>query len=187
MGFDKGIDVDWAGYLYQPVDVQIKTFPQFLSGHWEQKETEDEIAAFMAKDYPASFIYLFCHGDENHLKFQESGWGLGSESILAPPLYSRWPLVFLNACSAGNISPLAFSSFRTEFRRKRAAGLVAASFPIPSLFAAFFGTRVLREYVKRRPIGDILFELRGQLLAKGNPLGLLYSLQCPLDVSAPVN
>jgi hypothetical protein len=84
-------------------------------------------------------------------------------------------------------APLAFSSFRTEFRRKKAAGLVAASFPIPSLFAAFFGTRVLREYVKRRPIGDILFELRGQLLAKGNPLGLLYSLQCPLDVSAPVN
>ena len=34
---------------------------------------------------------------------------------------------------------------------------------------------------------EILLNLRRELLAKNNPLGLWYSLQCPLDVKAPEN
>jgi hypothetical protein len=78
-------------------------------------------------------------------------------------------------------------SFRTEFRKKGAAGLLAPSFPIPTLFAAVFAKHVLDQYELRRPIGEILLDLRGDLLARGNPLGLWYSLQCPLDVRAPAD
>ena len=36
--------------------------------------------------------------------------------------YPGWPIVFLNACDAADISPLSFFSFRTKFQKKNAAG-----------------------------------------------------------------
>ena len=63
--------------------------------------------------------------------------------------------------------------------------LCPISLPIPTLFAAVFGRTFLDEYRRQRPVGEILFELRRKLLLGNNPLGLWYSLQCPLDVQAP--
>jgi hypothetical protein len=148
-------------------------------------ETQDSIAKILKESYLTSFIYFFCHGDETHLEFEESKPPLEVHSLSPDQIYPGWPLVFLNACSSGNISPLSFSSFRTRFRLKKAAGLVAPTFPIPTLFAAVLAKIVLDEYAARRPIGQILFDLRGRLLEQDNALGLLYSLQCPLDVKAP--
>ena len=86
----------------------------------------------------------------------------------------------------GDISPLSFFSFRKEFQKKNAAGLIAPSFPIPTLFAAVFAKTLLARYLTQKSIGTILFKLRRDLLVKkNNPLGLWYSLQCPLDVKAP--
>ena len=184
MGLNESIDKDWEGYPLLPVKFQKDYCDKSLSGRGEHMEAQEQITRMLKESYSASLIYFFCHGDENHLKFEESKDPLEAHS-LSPNTYPGWPLVFLNACSVGNISPLSFNSFRTRFREKKAAGLVAPSFPIPTLFAAVFGKAVLDEYAARRPIGQILFDLRGHLLDQDNALGLLYSLQCPLDVRAP--
>lgn len=184
MGLNESIDKDWEGRPLLPVKFQKDYCDSVLSGRGEHMEAQDQIEGILKNPCSASFIYFFCHGDENHLKFEEAKRPVEAHS-LSPERYSGWPLVFLNACSVGNISPLSFDSFRTRFRDKRAAGLVAPSFPIPTLFAAVFGKTVLDEYAAHRPIGQILFDLRSRLLDQGNPLGLLYSLQCPLDVRAP--
>jgi hypothetical protein len=63
---------------------------------------------------------------------------------------------------------------------------VAPSFPVPTLFAAVFARTFIERYADRIPVGQILFDLRRDLLADNNPLGLWYSLQCPLDLKAPV-
>jgi hypothetical protein len=110
---------------------------------------------------------------------------LTADNVAGGPMYPSWPIVFVNACDAGNISPLLFYSFRTEFRKRKAAGLIAPSFPVPTMFAAMFGNAFLTSYSKGQPVGKILLNLRRELLAKNNPLGLWYSLQCPLDVRAP--
>jgi len=130
-------------------------------------------------------IYFFCHGTADELQFETSKRKLTADHVTNCPNYPGWPIVFVNACDAGNISPLSFFNFRTEFRKRKSAGLIAPSFPIPTMFAAMFANAFLAAYTAGQPIGQILFNLRRKLLAKNNPLGLWYSLQCPLDVKAP--
>jgi hypothetical protein len=185
MGLNEDIDNDWKAYPLLPVKFQKEYCDKSLVPRGEHLEGQRNILRILNEAYSASFIYFFCHGDENHLQFEKTELPLDAHS-LSPIPYPGWPLVFLNACSVGNISALSFTSFRTRFRDKKAAGLVAPAFPIPTLFAAVFGKAVIEEYAKRCPIGQVLFDLRGQLLDQGNALGLLYSLQCPLDVRAPV-
>ena len=48
------------------------------------------------------------------------------------------------------------------------------------------GRKVMDQYYDKRRIGDVLFELRSELLTRNIPLGLWYSMQCPLDLEAPI-
>jgi hypothetical protein len=188
MGLNSSIDAEapWQGRPLLPVQLQINFFDASLKDRGGYFDKYDEIFDTLREPYSASLIYYFCHGAANQLKFD------GSKSIFTPvhvmgASYPGWPIVFVNACDAGDISPLSFFSFRTRFRTKKAAGLIAPSFPIPTMFAAVFGKAFMARYVDQQPVGRILFNWRRQLLEKNNPLGLWYSLQCPLDVRAPEN
>jgi hypothetical protein len=186
LGVNKAIDEDWTEH--RPVEFHKKYCAVRLKHCHEYLTEYERILDIFTKPHAASLIYFYCHGTEDELIFDEAQESLTPDSVdLAGGRYPGWPIIFLNACSAGDISPLSFFSFRTEFRRKGAAGLIAPSFPIPTLFAAVFAKHVLHQYAARRPIGEILLDVRGDLLAKENPLGLWYSLQCPLDIIAPVN
>src|SRR6185295_11025550 len=99
--------------------------------------------------------------------------------------FLRGPIVILNSCSSGAVSPLSFSSFLSTFKDKRAIGVVATSFQMPASFAAAFGQQLLKEYLRGVSIGDALIKLRRDLLRLHNPLGMFYSLQCPMHVTAP--
>ena len=117
---------------------------------------------------------------------------LGSGRLIEPGFidtstrYTASPLVFLNSCSSGAANPLSFTRFQQKFREKGAVGLVATFFPVPILFAAAFGQELLRRYViDDFALGETLWQLRRELLNKNNPLGMIYSLQCPLDLRAP--
>jgi hypothetical protein len=185
MGMNISIDVGWDR-LPAPVALQKAYFQTELQ---EQKrggylDQYDAIADTFRQPYPASLLYFFCHGDATKLEFDKLKDPIQPRDVMGAS-YPGWPVVFLNACEAGNISPLSFYDFRTKFRAKKVFGLIAPSFPIPTLFAAVFGRTFLDEYRKRRPLGEILFDLRRKLLERNNPLGLWYSLQCPLDVQAP--
>ena len=189
MGMNEGIDQEENAYPFLPVKFQKEYCTATLRDRGKYLQNYQEIRAVFEDPYPASLIYFFCHGSEKELKFgDDANATLGPNSVKVDGArYPGWPIIFLNACSAGDVSPLSFVSFRTKFRKKGAAGLVAPSFAIPTLFAAAFAKNVLDQYAVRLPIGQIMLDLRRELLKKDNPLGLWYSLQCPLDVRAPKN
>jgi hypothetical protein len=185
VGLNTAIDKDmrWQKTPPGPAERQRIFFEASFKGRWDNVGKPAGVLDIFKQGNPASMIYFYCHGSSSELDFGDVK--VKSHAVDSKINYPHWPIVFINACDAGNISPLSFISFRTEFSEKKAAGIVAPSFPIPTLFAAYFARAVLTEYDKRRPIGEIIFELRRALLDQNNPLGLWYSVQCPLDVTAP--
>jgi len=184
MGLNSSIDSEWKGRRLLPVQFQKEYCETVLRHRGKYFERYDEIADLLTEPHSGSLIYFFCHGNDTQLEFDKTRPAFTPNSVMDTP-YPGWPIIFLNACGAGDVCALSFVSFRTAFRTKKAAGVVAPSFPIPTLFAAVFAKSLLDRYAARWPIGQILFHLRGQLLERNNPLGLWYSLQCPLDVKAP--
>jgi hypothetical protein len=185
MGMNKSIDDDeiWQENM-RPVQLQRNYFDVALEGRGVYFDRYEDILKIVRQPDPSSLIYFFCHGSEMELIFDDERGVITPQHVMGDS-YPSWRVIFVNACDAGDISPLSFNGFRKKFPTKKAFGIVAPSYPIPTMFAAVFGNAWLREYMQRRPIGEILLDLRGQLLARNNPLGLWYSLQCPLDVSAP--
>jgi hypothetical protein len=188
MGLNSGIDNEppWPGRPLLPVRLQKDYVDTALKVHGAYFDQYEDIFDTLRTRYQASLIYFFCHGAASQLKFDSSKAVFKPAHVMGES-YPGWPVIFVNACDAADISPLSFFPFRTKFRSKKAAGLIAPSFPIPTLFAAVFAKAFLTRYADHQPIGKILLNLRRQLLARNNPLGLWYSLQCPLDVSAPEN
>lgn len=184
-GLSPAIDKKWIEKETPPgpVERQRKFFQASFEGRWDNVENSTQVADLLKKADPASMIYFYCHGSSSELDFGDGK--IDSHSVNPDVNYPHWPIIFINACDAGNISPLSFVSFRTKFGDKKAAGIIAPSFPIPILFAAYFAKAVLTKYNERKPIGEIIFGLRRALLDQNNPLGLWYSIQCPLDVTAP--
>ncbi|MGY8707264.1 hypothetical protein RAD16_16115 [Bradyrhizobium sp. 18BD] len=186
MGLNDSIDQEktWQGRKLLPVKLQKDYFDLSLAPRGKYAVGFDQVvAAFRDQAASPSLIYFFCHGTADILEFEKSRQ-FTAFHVTGPP-FANWPLVFVNACDAGNISPVSFLSFRKEFRKRRSAGLVAPSFPVPTLFAAVFARTFIERYAARVPVGQILFDLRRDLLLNNNPLGLWYSLQCPLDLKAP--
>jgi hypothetical protein len=159
------------------------------------KTGADILPVFKSLNYDAdaTLIYLFCHGQNDKAldANQREKLEVDEKTFLAPTdltpkiKYQRGPIVFLNSCSSGAFSPLAFTTFLSRFREKQALGLVATSFPVPITFGSAFGQELMRRYFKRNhTMGKALFDLRREQLFNGNPIGLFYSLQCPVDVTA---
>jgi hypothetical protein len=186
MGLNESIDQDpvWKGRTLLPVQFQQKYFAKAWSKRGDYAAGYKQVLSALRKEPAvASLIYFFCHGSAEKLEFEKST--SFTPYHVAGPEFPHWPVVFVNACEAGNISPLSFFSFRKEFRKRKSAGLIAPSFPIPTLFAAVFASAFLERYARQETVGSILLALRRQLLRQNNPLGLWYSLQCPLDLKAP--
>lgn len=184
MAVNKSIDEKWQG-TPAPVQLHKDYFEKALKDRGGYFDSYGDILRMFRESYDASLIYFFCHGSANKLLFDNVNDAVTAASVFTDDTYPGWPVIFLNACEAGDIFPLSFYNFRTKFRAKKAFGLIAPSFPIPTLFAAVFARTVLDKYAAHRPVGEILFDLRRQLLQRDNPLGLWYSLQCPMEVQAP--
>lgn len=143
----------------------------------------------------ASLIYLYCHGSAanpfggtDELLQLDDDCNLAPPDLIGDPLYAAAPIVFLNACQSGVHSPLAYSNFLKEFSRRGAIGLIATSHSVPITFAAHFGPEVVEHYLERRGslAGTLLALRRKHLVGRGNPVPLLYTLQCQLAFpSAP--
>lgn len=142
----------------------------------------------------ATMIYMYCHGTNNNPFQANSQETLEVDegiNIFPNDLrnrkqdFSRAPIIFLNSCKSGVISPLSFVTFLKMFQAKKALGIIGTTIEIPITFAAVFGVRILESYLHGDYLAQALFDLRRTLLEHNNPLGLFYSFQCPTDVSAP--
>jgi serine/threonine protein kinase len=145
------------------------------------------------KDCPGSLIYFYCHGrsenpfDANQTEQLEIGPDTYIDHFDLPQdgLFADRPLVFLNSCSSGAISPLSLSNFPKKFKANGAEGLLFTHFSVPVNFGAAFGQEIIKRYLNGESIGRSLLDLRQNLCDKYNPLGLFYGLQCPADLKAP--
>ncbi|MCG8454884.1 MAG: C25 family cysteine peptidase, partial [Holophagales bacterium] len=154
-----------------------------------------EIRDTLALEDPSStLIYLFCHGEQERaldgwsreLLMVDEGVEVTPDTVDTKLPLEKAPIVVLNSCSSGAFSPLKFDTFLTVFEERGACGLLTTSFPVPTHFAAAFGRELLVAYARgKETIGEIVHRLRRTLLERGNPLGLLYSVQCPLEAKAP--
>lgn len=187
-----------AGRPFQPIAYHRDFYTQHLSlnkvGAIYDSASDIE-GQLYSEQQDATVLYLYCHGrnsvpfavnNSEALEFEPNGNLLDPVTLGAyENEYTRAPVIFLNSCTSGQPSPLSFSSFHLAFRRKKAMGIIGTSIEMPITFGAAFGCRLLEEYIKGVPLGVAIYALRRELVDKGNPLGLFYSLQCPIEVTAP--
>lgn len=142
---------------------------------------------------PASLIYIYCHGksanvDEGVDATLEvaDGCKVQPSDVRDCPPFPGAPIVFVNSCEAGALSPLVFDQFLREFRKRGALGMIATTFQVPATFGAVYAKEVIDAYIQRRgSLAVELLHLRSKHLAKMNPVPLLYTLQCHLDLPFP--
>jgi hypothetical protein len=96
--------------------------------------------------------------------------------------FRNGPLVFLNMCESAQVLPSLSGGFIPFFVDFGARGVVGTECPMTTTFADPFAQEFLRRFFEGQPVGRILLDLRREFLAKGNPLGLAYTLYCDADV-----
>ena len=92
------------------------------------------------------------------------------------------PLVFINACESGKMSPAFYDGFVPYFMAKGARGVVGTECKTPALFAAVWAERFFERFLDGETLGDTFLALRREFLEQhGNPLGLMYAVHCDGD------
>lgn len=186
------IEQAFNGKPFKPISHHKEFYELHINVNKQLRETADEIKDFLLSNNEATFIYFYCHGS-NEEPFSSKcveKLELGNNDFIQPRFlnhpknykYGGYPIIFLNSCNSAAQSPLSFTSFHKEFRRKGAIGIIGTNIQIPTTFAAVFGTKIIEGYLQGQQLGVIFYRLRRELLEKDNPLGLFYSLQCPWDV-----
>jgi len=190
------ISISGAPAGMQPVEVQ-RAWGQALKLRGivddinEGCERVRSVVQYAASD--ANFIYVYCHGNApdalggvDELLLLDQRCELVPRDLFELPPYRGAPIIFLNSCNAGVASPLNFSGFLKEFRSRDALGMIATSYSVPIAFGASFGHEVVQAYLNREgSLAAAMLQLRREhLLERGNPVPLLYTLQCHLDVPA---
>jgi hypothetical protein len=136
-------------------------------------------------------VYLFCHtrGGQyaaEKVKIPELALADGRikpVQLHHTPPWSRRPLVVLNGCNTAGFSADAVSEFIEELVTNRgASGVLATEVPVFEPLASELGQTFLTEFLGGRPAGQALLEARRRLLAKLNPLGLIYTLYASADL-----
>jgi len=89
------------------------------------------------------------------------------------------PLVILNACETGRLSSMNTRDFAGDFIRYGARGVVATEHAVPDVLASEFTKELYSHLLEGKKLGESILETRRELLRRGNPLGLLYSIYAP--------
>jgi hypothetical protein len=157
---------------------------------WKAKECERDDVVDMLKDDKLDFIYLYCHAYASREEklfppFLEFGDGviparIDSADLANSAPWLHHPLVFLNGCGTAGFNPEAISPFIEKFvRDRRAAGVIGTEIPVWEQLASEFARCFLENFLKGISAGKALLRARRELLAKNNPLGLVYTLYGP--------
>lgn len=158
-------------------------------------QTAELIDALNSADTDDQIVYFFCHAESIGLK----GGGPGSSSLtlsgnssvdlasltVRAPARQKLrgsPLVFINACESGKLSPLFYNGFVPYFMSKGARGVIGTECQVPGRFAEAWAKDFFDDFLAGKPLGETVRWLRRNFyLRHGNPLGLLYGLHCSAD------
>lgn len=160
---------------------------------FKQQYTFADLRAELAKS-PFHIAYFFCHAEGgvnvNTQIILQAALGV-PEPVLAYQFGNlfkgqKWnppALVFLNACRSNNYSPEALSPFLGTFvDTLGASGLIGTEVDVWDIFAAEVGKLFLENFLNGEYAGMSLLKARRVLLAKNNPLGLVYTLFASADL-----
>jgi len=193
LNLNPNIEIPGVQEELQPLTVQ-KAWAKKLDDQGQllgiQECCNDIRAVLKRADTDATFIYVYCHGTSpdvfggtNELLELDNQCNLEPRDLQTGNQFRFAPIIFLSSCKGAVSSPLVFSSFLQEFRKRGALGMIGTSYSVPIAFAAWFAEEVVDRYLNRKgSLAVEMLELRRQyLIGSGNPLPLFYTLQCHLD------
>jgi hypothetical protein len=166
---------DWVSSLGRPVA------PPYADG-------DALLAALRTRQPPTHLVYFYCHGavvDGQPALRVGPADSPGISYVHASDGRMYWPegrpLVFLNGCRTAAVEPRYAMTFVDAFiRRARASGLIGTEIVTYEALAEAFGRAVLDRFVTRRQtLAAAVRGARLELLAAGNPLGLIYVAYAP--------
>jgi hypothetical protein len=139
-------------------------------------------------------VYFFCHGkyDAQNSPYLQIG---ANESLLPSELDEldfRWAnshgLVFINGCHTAELLPKDLASIMKPFVEAYASGIIGTEISVTTALAREFGKKFFDRFLadnndkQDNRIGQIIKDLRLDLLMKYNPLGLVYTPYCSADL-----
>jgi ATP-dependent helicase YprA (DUF1998 family) len=143
-----------------------------------------EIFNILRNEPSSNLIYFYCHGGKEAGK---SFLGVGEDDRIIPnDLLAEgvsWPtshpIVFINGCRTADLTPSDLITFVRMFVWCQASGVIGTEISIPESLATEFATGILDSLAsKGSSIGSAILDQRHLLLAKCNPLGLVYTPYC---------
>ncbi|WP_375384240.1 CHAT domain-containing protein [uncultured Microbacterium sp.] len=157
----------------------------------EGTAVDDLVKTALATSATDKVLYLYCHAeaaadsDASTLIFTGSqSVTLGQLQVFAPleDALPSHPLVFINACESGTLTPDFYDGFVPYFLAKGARGVIGTECKTPGLFASEWGKAFFDEFFAGKPLGQVVLDLRRRFLKDfNNPLGLLYGVHCDTD------
>jgi len=146
----------------------------------------DRLKGHLASELDLDVVYFYCHAGlddvDEVIRVQgadDPQEGRLAAANLAGTPFEHRPLVFVNGCRTVGFSAKTLSSFITTLVTDRnAGGLIGTEIDVWEQLATEVGREFLGRFLPVPGIGagQALRETRLGLLAKGNPLGLAYTL-----------
>jgi hypothetical protein len=157
---------------------------------WTSKSSRRDVFLKELKDLDLDLIYLYCHARGGladpaikppYLELQEqtqtAPGKINASALDYDKPWKHHPLVFLNGCGTVAFSPDALSPFIvTLVRDREASGVIGTEIPVWEQLASEVAIEFLNRFLAGQPAGEALLEVRRNLLARYNPLGLIYTL-----------
>jgi hypothetical protein len=161
---------------------------------WQDESRRDEFLEEL-KLGTIDLVYLFCHARGGAADLTVRPPALELQAKDCPPALIRAaafsgvnlthnPLFFLNGCNTAAFSPDALSPFiRKLVRDCGAAGAIGTEIPVFELLAGEVARLFLTGFLDGAKAGEALLDVRRNLLARGNPLGLVYTLYAVAELA----
>ena len=159
--------------------------------------TRADVESALTSDAASDVLYFFCHAESDDDDPDASELIMTGKDIITlgeiraiaqvKVPFAGHPLVFLNACESGELSPLFYSGFVPYFLNRGARGVIGTECRVPGLFASEWAKAFFDGLFSGEALGRVVLDVRRRFLAEhNNPLGLLYVVHCDADtVVAP--
>lgn len=163
--------------------------------------SNDDMAGALATD-DIDVAYFYCHcgyiegapgaGVDRYLEFDGFqvtpntviSWARSRTTWPRDHWRTRAPLVVLNGCHTGEYTSRTLASFVPAFTVwGGAGGLIGTEVAVHQSVAKWVGQKLLTGLWSGESVGRAVFNLRWQLLARGNVMGLAYTPYCRGDLA----
>lgn len=180
-----------TGLSAQDFSEKLLNYLQFAeeSSDEETESPIDEIQHFIchcdidSKLFAQSFLRL---SQENEIRIWELQAAFAAHAVAESPRAKPQsaPLIFLNACGASRIDPMAVTSFPQLFVvDNKNRGFIGTETNVPDDFAAAFSAAFYTELLGGSTLGKAIQNAKWKmLLEQNNPLGIIYTVYADPDL-----